>query len=289
MNNPQGVNLQFDATTVPPAAVLEAIPAGKYEAAITGSEMQAGRKEGTGMLVLEHTILNGEHAGRKLFNRLNLQNPSAVAVEIAYKALSAICHATGVMQVQNSTQLHGIPMLIKVAYRPAEPKPDGTGMYEPSNEIKGYEALGASSQAAPTNAAANAGGSPWGGTAPAPAAPAPAAVPAAAQAPAQPWGAPAAPAAPTAPAAPAAAAPAAAAAPVVTMTAKANGATLQQFLDGGWTQQQVIEQGYAVLEAPAAPPAPAAPAAPVPPAAQAMPAAATASATPPGGAAPWQR
>lgn len=133
--------LNFDATNVPPAEAPEVMPPGWYTAQMTESE-SAPTNDNTGtMLKCTFTIMGGEHAGRKVFDRLNLQNKNPVAVEIAYKTLSAICHAVGVIQVTDSQQLHGRPLQLKLALRPAGPGADGKH-YEAQNEIKGYKAVG---------------------------------------------------------------------------------------------------------------------------------------------------
>ena len=69
---------------------------------IVNSEMRA-TTDGTGQLLwLELDVLEGAYAGRKLFDRLNLVNANPTTVEIAQRTLSAICHATGLMQVDYS-------------------------------------------------------------------------------------------------------------------------------------------------------------------------------------------
>ena len=126
--------INFDATTVAPNASFDPLPAGWYNANITSSEMKP-TKDGSGAYIqLELTILDGQYANRKVFDRLNVQNNSQVAQEIAYATLSSICHATGVIQVQDTSQLHGIPMEVKLSVRPAS---DG---YEAANDVKGYRA-----------------------------------------------------------------------------------------------------------------------------------------------------
>ena len=76
-------------------------------------------KDGGGQyLWLELDVLEGPLAGRKLFDRLNLVNASAQTVEIAQRTLSAICHATGRLQVQDSAELHLIPMIADVTVKP---------------------------------------------------------------------------------------------------------------------------------------------------------------------------
>ena len=107
--------LHFNAATVAPAVPGEVVPAGWYTTHITASETKPTANNNGSFLWLEHTILAPqEFAGRKVFDRLNLNNPNPVAVEIAYRTLSAICHAVGVIQVEDSSQLHNRPMLTKV-------------------------------------------------------------------------------------------------------------------------------------------------------------------------------
>jgi Protein of unknown function (DUF669) len=108
----------FDATTVEPHKPLEALPPGRYLVQIVNSEMRL-TKDGMGQLLwLELDVLEGEYAGRKLFDRLNLINSNATTVEIAQRTLSAICHATGLMQVDDSEQLHLIPLIADVKVQP---------------------------------------------------------------------------------------------------------------------------------------------------------------------------
>ena len=108
----------FDATTVDPAAGFELFPVGKYVVQIVGSEMRPTKDGGGQYLWLELDVLEGPLAGRKIFDRLNLVNASAQTVEIAQRTLSAICHATGRLQVQDSADLHLIPMIADVTIKP---------------------------------------------------------------------------------------------------------------------------------------------------------------------------
>lgn len=147
--------LNFDASTVSPSESIEAIPAGWYNAQIDQSEMKP-TKDGSGAyLELRFSVLDGQYANRKVFTRLNLRNSNPVAQEIAYKQLSAICHATGVMQVQDSQQLHGRPLKIKVKVRAA------SGDYEASNEISSFKNINEQVDGPVGGAPAAAGGAPW--------------------------------------------------------------------------------------------------------------------------------
>ena len=145
----------FDANQVEPTASFDPIPAGKYLAAITESEMKPTKNGSGSYLQLTFTVLEGEHKGRVLWARLNLNNPNATAVKIARSELSAICHAVGVMQPRDSVDLHNLPLLITVKLK----KREDTG--ELTNEIKGYEPKVAVAAAVPQQASVADSTPPW--------------------------------------------------------------------------------------------------------------------------------
>lgn len=254
--------LSFNAAGVPPATAPEAIPAGWYTAYMSKSEMKpAASNPNNAYLECEYTITApAEYANRKLYDRINLQNQNQTTQEIAYRTLSAICHATGTIQVEDSAELHNKPLQVKVSLRPAGPGADGKH-YEASNEVKGYKAV-------------DAGGQPQ--------APAAGAMPPAAAAPKAAWTPPAAPAAPVAPAASWAPPPVAPAAPAApqrptdpTHIHAAGTPQEQWWVNGAWTPApaQAVPAPVAppAMPAPVAAPAPVAPAAPAPAAGQVPP------------------
>ncbi len=122
--------LNFNAQTVAPAMGMETVPKGWYNVIMDQSEMKPTKDGQGGYLECRFTILDGAHAGKHIFTRLNLQNKNQTTVEIAQKQLSAIAHAVQVLQVQDSQQLHGRPLKVKVKIRV-----DTTGEYEDQNEI----------------------------------------------------------------------------------------------------------------------------------------------------------
>jgi len=126
-------SLNFNAHEIEPTTDFDPVPAGKYLAVITDSELKPN-KAGTGSyLQLTLQIIEGEYKGRSLWARLNLDNPNATAVKIARAELSAICRAVGVMTPKDSVELHDLPLVIKVK---CKKRPD-TG--EVTNELAGYE------------------------------------------------------------------------------------------------------------------------------------------------------
>jgi hypothetical protein len=144
----------FNANNVDPTADFNPIPAGKYLAVITDSEMRP-TKSGSGHY-LEFTfqvIEEGPHKGRRLWSRLNLVNPSAQAVGIAQAELSAVCRAVGHMQPVDSSELHDVPLVVIVGHKTR----NDTG--EIVNEIRGYAKADAADGDLPQQREANT--PPW--------------------------------------------------------------------------------------------------------------------------------
>jgi hypothetical protein len=123
----------FDANTVEPSAEFDPLPPGKYLAIIVETDLKPTQSGNGNYLELTFEILEGQYKGRKVWARLNLDNPSEQAVKIARSELSAICRAVGVMTPNDSVELHNLPLVITVRCK----KRKDTG--EIANEVKGYE------------------------------------------------------------------------------------------------------------------------------------------------------
>src|SRR5690606_23276797 len=128
------VQLNFNAATVAPNLVFEAIPSGQYPVMITASREKPTKAGDGAYIELEMTIQGGEYNGRKVFDRLNIRNKNQTAVDIAYSTLSAICHVTGRIAIQNTEQLHGVPFTAVVIKKPRDDNPE-----QMTNEIRGYK------------------------------------------------------------------------------------------------------------------------------------------------------
>jgi len=132
----------FDASVVEPTTDFDPLPAGKYTAEVTASDMRPNSK-GTGeFLWLEFSVLDGPYAGRKVWAQLNLVNPSQQAVEIAQRELSALCRAVGKLRVQDSIELHNCPVEITLKVR-------NDVEFGPSNTIRGYKEVGGKTKTVP--------------------------------------------------------------------------------------------------------------------------------------------
>jgi hypothetical protein len=139
------------------------LPAGAYPAVLVFSEVR-DTKAGTGQyLYMEMEVIDGQFKGRKIFDRLNINNPNKTAENIGKKQLIKLMGALGVpLDSSDSTVMHGKPFNVKLKIK-------DDAQYGPSNDVAAY--LPATGMVSPAAAA------------PQPAA-APAAAPAATAAPA---------------------------------------------------------------------------------------------------------
>ncbi len=151
----------FDAQTVEPNDSFDPLPNGDYLCIITTSEMKPTKAGDGAYLELELQVIEGPYQGRKLWDRLNLNNANETTVKIAKGTLSAICRAVGVLQPKDSCELHDLPVLVKVACK----KRDDTD--ELTNVIKSYKKRDAvatttvASSSAPVTTAAASSTPPW--------------------------------------------------------------------------------------------------------------------------------
>lgn len=132
-----------------------ALPAGEYVAAMVKSERrEAKANNGNAYINCEFEVTEGECQGRRFWTMLNLWNSNTQAVEIAQRELNSIMHACGRLRVNDTEELHGIPMRVKLKVK--------TDDYGEKNEVATYQPL----NAAPGNGAATQHGGQSGGDAP---------------------------------------------------------------------------------------------------------------------------
>ena len=163
--------LNFNSAGIDTTPRFDVLPAGDYPVIITDSELKQTKNGAGQYLSLTLEIQGGEFAGRKLFDRLNLRNPSKTTQEIAERQLAQICNAVNEIHVADSVVLHHKPLIAITVVKPAKDQ------YAAGNEIKGYKPMpGIDQSSAPAFARPTAA-----------AAPVPAATPAAYAAKAAPW------------------------------------------------------------------------------------------------------
>ena len=148
----------FNALEIEPATSYEPLPADWYKVVITDSEEKPTKAMTGSYLQLTIEVIEGQHAGRKVFDRLNLDNPNSVAVQIAQSSLSSICRSINVNDPKDSIELRDKPLMVKLAVKAAD------GQYGASNDIKEYAATGGATASPAPAAAAAPGGTatpPW--------------------------------------------------------------------------------------------------------------------------------
>ncbi len=123
----------LDPNVIKPDQGREPVPAGEYAFVVMGTEIDS-TKAGNGLILnVELQITQGEFAERRVWDRINIQNPSVKAQEIGLRQLSALCHATGHLQlVEDTDVLHGRSLRAKVKLVPEK---DG---FQAKNEIVKY-------------------------------------------------------------------------------------------------------------------------------------------------------
>ena len=134
------LNMQFDQTELNSSPSYELLPKGNYTAQIVNSEIKENRNGGN-RLSLQWEIVDGQYAGRMIFQNINIAHANPEVVRIGRQNIAQICNAIGRSSVNDSSELHNQPMQIRVII-----KEDKTGQYESQNEVRGYSALQGQSQ-----------------------------------------------------------------------------------------------------------------------------------------------
>lgn len=132
----------------PKPSEFEAMPAGKYLVMVSSSEMK-GTKAGDGeyLLLVLDVLEPDEFKGRKVFDRINLVNKSAEAVSIGQNHLKKLRIACGVDRLNDSNQLHGIPVVARLKIR------KGDAQYQDSNDVADYSSAAGTAETAPAKPA----------------------------------------------------------------------------------------------------------------------------------------
>ncbi len=137
------------------------IPEGWYNATITKAELN-NTKAGTGQKIdMRYDIVGPTQQGRVVFGTVNVRNQSQKAEEIGRQQLGEIMRAVGLAKIQDTDELVGGSICVRVKIRPAE------NGYDARNEVSGFKsASGALPQVTSTSApepTASVGGAkpPW--------------------------------------------------------------------------------------------------------------------------------
>lgn len=150
----------FDATQVAPMSGGSTLSVGKHIVKIVDAELTSTKGDKGGMAVFTVEAIDPQDLdfGRTMDYRLNIHHETPKVVEIARAQLSALCHVTGVFQVQDLQQLFNIPFMVDVQNQKLtaeqQARKDAGENVEPYKEIKSvFDTGGAKPGQSRTNAA----------------------------------------------------------------------------------------------------------------------------------------
>lgn len=129
------LDIGFTADELPESrGDYEPLPEGWYSADIGDAEIRV-TKDGTGQYIrCRYNITGPTKAGRVVFGNLNIMNKSQKAEEIGRQQLGELMRSVGIGRIEDTDQLIGCPLQIKLSIRPAE------NGYAAQNEVRGFRA-----------------------------------------------------------------------------------------------------------------------------------------------------
>lgn len=127
-----GIGMSFNSNDFAERTHVSVVPPGWYITQIVDSKLVPTKTPGGARLNLQFKILQGDFAGRMVFQGYNVKNANPVAVNIAMEELAELSRAVGVPVWNDTEQLHGIPFNMKVKCK-AEPG------YDVRNEPQIYQ------------------------------------------------------------------------------------------------------------------------------------------------------
>jgi hypothetical protein len=152
------LNTTFNVTELPESNNnFDPLPAGWYQVNIKGAELK-DTKAGTGQYIaVQYDVTGPTHQGRVVFGNINIRNPNPKAEEIGHQQLGELMRSIGLPSLQDTDQLIGGSLSIKLSIRKSEE-------YGDSNDVKGFKALEGAITQAPAQASpqvATASAAPW--------------------------------------------------------------------------------------------------------------------------------
>lgn len=131
------LNFNVNDAPVDESDEFSPLPAGVYEMEVNASAVN-DNKAGTGCyLKVELAVTRGDYKGRLVFDYINFQHEKEQVAGIGKRQLASLIRACGKTEMSDSSELHGVPMRVKLAVEKAKPGSD----YGDSNRVKKYMPL----------------------------------------------------------------------------------------------------------------------------------------------------
>lgn len=149
----------FDSNAKENQKESNALPAGDYPAVLVASERKQTKDESGSYLKMDFQIIRGEFQNQHIFMNLNLwlaqtDEKKKMAIKIAKGQLSELCRAVGIGTPKDSTELHGIPLLVRLNVKE-------NGEYGMQNNVTKFSPMPIAASAKEDPVVHVAGDNPW--------------------------------------------------------------------------------------------------------------------------------
>ena len=136
IQDPTGGQIAEDRSVMPP---------GEYQSALVKSaRVESKNKPGNYYLDCEYQVIDGPYTNRRFWQMFNLWNSNDQAVEIANRDFNSLKNACGKLNVGDSEELHGIPVIAKLKIK------KGNNGYQDKNEVVIFKPLNGSAAQQPS-------------------------------------------------------------------------------------------------------------------------------------------
>lgn len=134
---------EYDIEGTGEMGIFDPVPAGEYICQVSDADLKITNSGKFQQLVVQWEIMDGEYAGRKIYDRINMQLPSVPweslsdgerqAIDIGNRARKAMELATlGRCGARDSQEYIGTMAVLRIKIRPAK------GEYPASNAVASY-------------------------------------------------------------------------------------------------------------------------------------------------------
>lgn len=131
------INFDVSEYEVSPRMTFDPIPKGDYQAIVTDSQLKTTKAGDGEYIELTMQIVDGEHSGRRHWERLNVVNKNDKTQSIARSHLNQLAQACNVPNMKNTTELHDVPFVLSLDLDRRE---------EGRNKVMGYSSLKAAAK-----------------------------------------------------------------------------------------------------------------------------------------------
>lgn len=119
------------------------LPEGWYQVSVAGAEIRPTKDKTGQYIAVRYDVVGPTHQGRVVFGNINIKNKSTQAEEIGRQQLGSLMRAIGLARVDDTDQLIGGNLQIKVSIRQSEG-------YDPQNEVRQWKAIEGSTPSVPS-------------------------------------------------------------------------------------------------------------------------------------------